>query len=215
MMSRFLKVEIIESGIVEYGVVESGIVHSGVLGWGCNVPKSPYHRYFHENRPKTSQNARNSVNYCHENRPKVSQTAINSVKCAKTSKKSQNVQTQQKREEIISRVLGPQPESKKVQNCHSQSEYEVYGFFGASLKREGLFSVQNQWNPECGVLQYAKTKLGTRQSGTQTDTIEDNSSFKQDTSRYIKKIIHMYGRIFFNCSWSIDLAIIEVLKLIA
>ena len=89
MMSRFLKVDIIESGIVEYGIVESGIVHSGVLGWGCNVPKSPYHRYFHENRPKTSQNARNSVNYCHENRPKVSQTAINSVKCAKTSKKSQ------------------------------------------------------------------------------------------------------------------------------
>ena len=197
MMSGFLKVEIIESGIVEYGVVESGIVHSGVLGWGCNVPKSPYHRYFHENRPKTSQNARNSVNYCHENRPKVSQTAINSVKCAKTSKKSQNVQTLPKREEIISRLLGPKPESKKVQNCHSQSEYEVYGFFGASLKREGLFSVQNQWNPECGVLQYAKTKLqpaklGTRQSGTQTDTIEDESSFEQNTSRYIKKSMHTY-----------------------
>ena len=100
-MSRFLKVGIIESGIIEYGVVESGIVNSGVLGWGCNAPKSPYHRYFHENRPKTSQNARNSVNYCHENRPKVSKTAINSVKCSKTliykrslvSKKSLDVQT--------------------------------------------------------------------------------------------------------------------------
>ena len=101
--------------------------------------------------------------------------------------RDKNVQTQPKREEIISRVFDPQPESRKVQNCHSQSEYEVYGFFGASLKREGLFSVQNQWNPECGVLQYAKTKLGTRQSGTQTDTIEDKSSFEQNTSRYIKK----------------------------
>ena len=188
-MSRFLKVGIIESGIVEYGVVESGIVHSGVLGWGCNVPKSPYHRYFHENRQKTSQNDRKSVNYCHENRPKVSQTAINSVKCAKknickrnlVAKKGQNLQGQPKQENI-SRVFGPRTESR------IEPEFEVYGFFGDSLKKEGLFSVQNHWSPECGVLQYAKTKLETRQSGTQTDTTEDNSSSEQNTLRYINKI---------------------------
>ena len=99
------------------------------------------------------------------------------------------VQTQPKREEVISRVFGPRTESR------IEPEFEVYGFFGDSLKREGLFSVQNQWNPECGVLQYAKTKLGTRQSGTQTDTIEDNSSFEQNTSTTLKRYIQKYGRL--------------------
>ena len=107
------------------------------------------------------------------------------------SKKGQNVQSQTEREEIISRVFGPQ----KVQNCHSQSEFEIYGFFGDSLKKAGLFSVQNQWNPECGVLQYAKTKLGTRQSGTQTDTIEDNSSFEQNTSTTLNRYTYVYQQI--------------------